>query len=150
MTMLKVNQRLLGEGALTWSRAERVGDRYGAVYLIEDNQNSLTAGPARSLIDAGNASVYVGQRGDLLASVTKTRKSTHIGDMFHGIAPRTPEIGQLIKLGTGRFFTEPAPDSGVQVGVAPDDNRETLWLDLRALYDAHEQTVMLIFHPEGA
>lgn len=37
---------------------------------------------------------------------------------------------------------------GAQVGLRPDDGRDYDWLDIRALYDAHEQTVELYFQPE--
>lgn len=151
--MTKVQDKVhLGAGTLTWSRAERVSDRYGSVYLMADGNNSLNhSAPAPSLVRQGMVDRWTGFRGDLLAVVVANRESTHIGDLFRGVAPRKPEVGQIIKLGTGRLFSEPAPEGGYQVGVSPDvDDQTTDWLDIRALYDAHEQTVELFFHPNGA
>lgn len=138
----------LGIGTLTWARAERVSDRYGTVYLIKDGLDSFSSEPAHSFVNVRPE--ILGQSGELLAVVKATRKSTHIGDLFHGIAPRTPEVGQIIVLGKGQLFREPAPEGGHQVGVRPSDGRDALWLNMRSIYDAHEQTVELFFHPEGS
>lgn len=137
----------LGTGVLTWGRSERVSDRYGAVYLIPDGANSLTSGPSTSLIDQEEAVALTGFHGKLIAKVIETRESTHIGDLFRGIGPRTPKKGSRLTLGEGTLFVEPAPDSGVAVGLRPDDGRASDWLKPRALYDAHEQTVELLFQP---
>jgi hypothetical protein len=42
-------------------------------------------------------------------------------------------------------FTETDPDLGIPnaVGLAPDDRRHADWLDPRALYRCHNQTVRL-------
>lgn len=144
---------ILGEGVLTWARSERVSDRYGTVYLIPEGHNSRTLKPSRSLINLMIAMEHNCSRGDLIAVVIEARDSTHIGDLFRGIQPRKPEVGQVIKLGSGHLFFELAPEGGTQVGLRPDnwktETRPHDWLDPRALYDAHEQTVRLIFHPEG-
>ncbi|OIM94091.1 hypothetical protein BLN97_12520 [Bradyrhizobium elkanii] len=100
-----------------------------------------------SLIDVEAARAFEGRRGDLVAVVKETRESTHIGDLFRGVSPRTPEVGQIIALGSGTLIIEPAPEGGVMVGLRPDDGRDSDWLRIRALYDAHEQTVDLHFHP---
>lgn len=139
----------IGEGVLTWSRSERVSDRYGSVYLISEGQDSLTPGPARSLVNREVADRLIGKTGELVAVVTGTRDSTHIGDFFHGLHPSTPEVGEIIVLGTGMFFVEPAPQGGAQVGLSPaPDSPERpngWWLDASRLYRAHEQTVQLFF-----
>jgi hypothetical protein len=146
-----VTKVLLGEGVLTWGRGERISDRYGTVYLIEEGCDSTTTEkPCPSLI--GPAVVpLAGRHGELIAVVLSTRKSTHIGDLFRGVSPRIPEVGQAIVLGSGILFWEaaPAPSVGMQVGLRPEVHRDSDWLDIRALYDAHEQTVQLYFQPRG-
>lgn len=135
----------LGVGVLTWNRSERVSDRYGAVYLIEDGQNSFSDGPSPSLVRGEGVKRCAGLKGRLVAHVMQTRDSTHIGDLFRGLSPRTPEVGADIQLGDGEFFAEPLEDGGLAIGVKPADGRKSDWLDPRALYDAHEQTVELSF-----
>jgi hypothetical protein len=139
----------LGEGVLTWSANERRSDRYGSVYLIAEGHNSRSAGPSPSLVNRDLAMELNCLPGELLAVVTEARDSTHVGDFFRGISPRRPKIGQIIILGRGNLFYELVPAGGVQIGLRPRDWRERAsdWLDIRALYDAHEQSVRLFFHP---
>ena len=94
---------LCGRGILTWNKSERVSDRYGSVWLME-NGNSLSAqvSPARSSVLPED----VGKRCRLFCTVLETRQSTHIGDLFHGVFPSTPKQGETIILGTGLLFTE--------------------------------------------
>ncbi len=81
-----------------------------------------------------------------MAHIIETRQSQHIGDIFRGIGPSTPTAGDAITLGAGTLFTE--MDDGVpRIGVTPDDGRETDWMDPRALYRCHSQTVRLEFRP---
>lgn len=138
---------LLGTGVLTWDAEERRSDRYGSVYLIPDGHDSWTSDPSPSQIDPSIASTAMGRRGDLIAVVKDARKSTHIGDLFRGVSPRKPEVGQIIVLGSGSLFNVPAYHGGIAVGLRPDHGREHDWLNIRALYDAHEQLVELYFHP---
>lgn len=139
----------LGIGSLTWNANERRSDRYGTVYLIDDGINSQSDVEAKSLIRrTPQTDACEGAAGKLIAVVQATRKSTHIGDLFRGIFPRTPKIGQTIVLGTGKLFFAAAPEGGSQVGLLPEDGRAHDWLDIRALYDCHEQTVELFFEPE--
>jgi hypothetical protein len=139
----------LGDGILTWGSNERVSDRYGTVYLMAEGNSSLTAAPSPSLILLPAVSHHRGKPGKLVVRVLAARDSTHIGDLFRRIFPRRPKVGQEITLGTGVLFSEPVSDGGVQVGLRPDDGRDHDWLDPRALYDAHEQTVSLYFVPVG-
>lgn len=148
--MNKIN---LGTGVLTWGRAERLSDRYGAIYLIADGLNSFAQCAAPSLVNAEVADRHIGLRGELIAVVKDARKSTHIGDLSRGTYPSKPENGEIIVLGRGRFFTEPAPEGGTQIGVSPDPSDgisedDQAWLDVPKLYRAHEQLVDLFFHPE--
>ena len=136
--------KTLGTGVLTWNRDERVSDRYGTVYLIDEGHNSNTAEPSPSLIKSVPDGI-VGTHGILLARIVEARKSTHIGDLFRGVAPRERGVGVVLNLGQGEFFIEPAIDGGLCIGLKPGDGRDADWLDIRALYDAHEQTVELAF-----
>jgi hypothetical protein len=126
---------ILGEGVLNWSRSERITDRYGAIHLAATPMD----GPYATWENAP-----AGQQGSLTAHVTETRPSGHIGDLFRGIGPSTPEVGEAVTLGTGTLFTE-TDDSVPSIGVRPDDGRETDWMDPRALYRVHNQTVRLEF-----
>lgn len=139
----------VGAGVLTWMRPERVCDRYGFVYLIKGGKTSQTASPG-SVLRKDQLTALVGCRGQLIAHVLEPRQSTHIGDLFHGVEPQTPERHEDIVLGAGTVAIEAPPEiaPGVQIGLLPDDGRERLWLDLQALYRAHEQLVDLRFHAE--
>jgi hypothetical protein len=134
----------IGTGRLTWPRGERVGDRYGLVGLLLDG-DSLSEHADWVRLDLS----AVGLHGSLQATVLETRQSTHIGDFFRGLYPSTPEVGEVITLGTGWLFCE-ALDSrppDLHVGLQPDDGRVSDWLNPEALYRAHEQTVRLDFVP---
>ena len=123
----------LGTGVLNWNRHERVSDRYGTVCLF--------ASPS-SEEKVRLVQVKEGVRGRLIAIVKETRQSRQIGDLYHGISPKAPKVGQKITLGEGTLFFE--KEEGT-VGLQPDDGRDSQWLDMRALYNAHEQTVTLCF-----
>lgn len=84
--------------------------------------------------------VKAGKGGRLIAVVQETRQSRHVGDIFYGVFPKTPQMGQQITLGEGALFFE--DDS---VGLQPDDGRDAQWLNMRALYDALDQTITLYF-----
>lgn len=126
----------LGQGQLWWARFERQSDRYGSVFLLtgpdDEDYVSFEFAP-------------VGRRGRLVAVVLHTRRSGHCGDLDRGLAPSTPEVGEEITLGTGTLFTDDDSDTraSTAVGVKPDDGRTTAWLDPRALYRCHNQTVRL-------
>lgn len=86
----------------------------------------------------------VGARGYLVATVLETRQSDHIGDSFRGLSPSTPRIGEEITLGgPGELFIE--MDFAPVVGLRPDNDRETDWLNPKSLYRCHNQTVRLEF-----
>jgi hypothetical protein len=126
----------LGLGQLWWPRSERQTDRYGTVFL-------LTGSDADTYVSFQNAPV--GQPGRLLAVVVETRRSGHCGDIARSLAPTTPTVGEEITLGAGTLFTETDADLDVPnaVGLAADDHRDADWLDPRALYRCHNQTVRL-------
>jgi hypothetical protein len=99
----------------------------------------------------------VGLPGWLVAEVVATRRSTHVGDWGRGLSPQTPEVGERIVLGRGRLFCQTVDRERAYpvieaVGLAPEDvdDRDIDWLDPRALYRAHEQTVRLVFEDAPA
>lgn len=128
---------VIGTGFLTWHSIERQTDRYGTVTLFDGPDSD-----ANAELDLSD----VGQVGSLVAHVLETRPSPHIGDVVQGLGPSTPEVGEVVTLGTGRLF---AYDEGwaLSVGVDPLDGREDKWLDPVALYRVHSQTVRLEFVP---
>lgn len=122
----------LGAGILGWPRDERVTDRYGAV--------NLCTGGGMAKLDAS----YADKRGRLVAIVTESRVSSHVGDFFRGLGPGVPpKVGERIVLNEqpGSLFF----DECGNVGVEPDDGRRHDWLNPKALYRAHDQTVRLVF-----
>lgn len=133
--MTTTSRHVIGTGRLTWSRSERMSDRYGFVKLVDGDPPEQTELP---LTIAATGTV-----GRLVATVLTARNPYHIGDFFHGVFPVKPDVGEVIVLGHGRLAKD-----GNAVGLEPDDGRETLWLDIRALYRAHDQTVELAFVPD--
>jgi hypothetical protein len=77
-------------------------------------------------------------------------------EIWTGLTPSRPDVGEEITLGTGTLFTDTDADSDTgaptAIGLKPDDGR-TAWLDPRALYRCHSQTVRLELRddsrPEG-
>jgi hypothetical protein len=49
-------------------------------------------------------------------------------------------LNEHVVLGEGTLFFD---EDGV--GLSPDDGRDTLWLNMHALYRVHNQTVTLFF-----
>ena len=128
---------ILGEGVLSWNHNERVSDRYGSVWLAR-------APHSNRYVELDNLADVVGKKGRLIAYVKETRESHHIGDIFRGVGPETPGVGEKIVLGEGLVFVEHAV--GVEtIGLRPDDGRDNDWMDIKKLYRAHDQTVELVF-----
>jgi hypothetical protein len=130
----------LGTGVLTWEPVERQSDRYGSVWLAD----KASGDDATSVIST-DAQQFADVEGKLRAIVKETRISQHIGDLFRGIFPRTPKVGDIIILGSGVFFWENTIGRGIAVGLRPHDGRSSDWLSPRSLYDCHHQTVALFF-----
>ena len=126
----------LGTGVLNWAGAERRSDRYGCIFLLSSPDSEERV----KIIQ-----VKGGTRGRLIAIVKETRQSRHIGDLAHGVFPKTPKVGQRITLGKGTLFF----GGYYTVGLQPNDDRHTPWLDIEALYEAHEQTVTLYFEEQS-
>lgn len=144
----------LGSGMVTWDGTERHTDRYGTIALAS-TQFGTSAPVASWKLDEDIIRRYEGQVGVLIAVVTESRVSNHVGDNARKIRPSRPEVGEEIKLGFGRLFLqenknwfghEPCGGSNF-VGVMPllGDMRTHDWMDPKALYRAHEQTVTLYF-----
>lgn len=127
-----MNNLTLGVGRLNWRRRERIDDRYGSVCLMHEKDEGSFDLPK-----------YVGF-GKLIAFIKENRDSTHIGDLFHGFFPEKPDIGEKIELGEGFIFYD-RDEYGDMVGLKPTDGRTTFWLNPKALYRCHEQTVELRF-----
>ncbi len=133
---------VLGTGVLNWHPDERRTDRYGTVYLNRAPDDH-TFDPVRF------DDPPVGTRGRLVAVILATRPSFHVGDWSRGHTPTTPTAGEEITLGTGTVFVEPSRYGTTEIGLRPDDDRDTAWLDPAALYRCHEQTVRLELRPDG-
>ena len=167
----------LGKGVLTWEKSERVTNRYGTVALIPDGETSVTPGEPASLIDELAATHLRGTPGRLYCVVAEPRRSTHMGDQLNKIKPRKPKRLATLVFGHGTLEVEPYVCGGIQVGAKPyieapaptsSDNGFVLarvqipgtnfyqdathnkarWMDIRALYDAHESLVDLFWEPE--
>lgn len=123
---------VLGKGSLNWSRLERISDRYGTV--------ALSKGEEPLELDEACGGCY----GRLVAVVLEVHKSSHIGDLCRGLAPGGAKVGERIILGRGMLFFE-RDEGGHCVGLRPLNGRETDWLNPKALYKVHEQTVELVF-----
>ena len=132
--------RVLGRGVLNWRPDERISDRYGYVHLaVSPMCSPMDLGGDHAPLDFGE---LLGARVVLKALILLTRRSPHIGDIAHGIYPTTPEQGDVIELGRGILFTQMTA-FGAEVGIKPVPYHSTWWLDPRALYRVHNQTVQL-------
>jgi len=127
----------LGTGVFDWNREERISDRYGLVKLFD------SSGSVRKEIKLQR--LKEGSHGRLVAVVRETRDTAHIGDLFHRVFPTRPELNERVVLGEGTLFFD---EDGV--GLSPDDGRDTLWLNMHALYRVHNQTVALFFEESPA
>ena len=133
---------LVGRGKLTWMRSERVSNRYGAVWLMDKDENSFsTSSTPQPLWFPPND-----QLGSLYARVIDARESTHTGDLFRGIFPITPETGDIFYLGTGNAQKETVENIDTFL-LKPTIFRNDDWLSPEALYNCHESIVELIWHP---
>lgn len=133
-------QIILGKGPISWQKSERISNRYGAVGLFTENSgNERIADKVTHYRD--NIKNNIGKKGKLVCEILETRESTYIGDMFHGVYPKMPNVGDIIELGEGTLFIE----GDNAIGLKPDDGRTTLWMDINKLYNVHEQTVNLYF-----
>jgi hypothetical protein len=134
----------LGHGVFTWGGEERRSDRYGAFLLCAEPYAG--AAPVTGVTyDKDLAEELEDKRVRLVAKVVETRKSGHLGDLFLGIRPSTPEVGEEIDLGVGILHTEPCDwdSKATSTFLVPGDppTRERFWFDPNKLYRLHDQTV---------
>jgi len=142
---MDTNAILIGMGSLSWPRMERVSDRYGSIGVYNEDSTEKTVCKGANL-NVATIQNMAGNKGQLIAKIIETRKSTHIGDLFRGFFPSMPGVGEEIVLGDGRLFH--AITDGVDtVGLLPEDGRASDWLNPENLYRAHEQTIELYFLP---
>jgi len=128
------------QGIFSWPRSERVSDRYGAIGMYETNYNEDAT--AAVVLDKVALRQLRGKRVHIAARVLEARESGHIGDLFRGIFPSQPAVGEVIDLGVGEFFTDTV-DGQFVFGLEPDDDRVIDWFDPEKLYRLHDQTVEL-------
>jgi len=133
----------LAHGVFTWSGSERRSDRYGSFNLLAEPFEGAEV--TEVTYDRELAKKLEDKRVRILVRVLATRKSKHIGDLFLGIKPSTPEVGEEVDLGVGIFHTEPCEyDSKVlSTFLVPGEppSRDTFWFNPRKLYRLHDQTV---------
>lgn len=122
----------IGRGILNWPSNERVSDRYGVITLFTDEYMEETI-PL-------SIPPHI-KRAALLVEIVDTRDSQHIGDLFHGIFPITPDIGERFYLcNTGTVHLH---EDGTHLSIIPDDGRDEWWFNPDYLYRSHSQTVDL-------
>ncbi len=131
----------VGHGVLTWDGEERRSDRYGAICLMAETFEGQPIVTGRSL-DVARLEGLEGQRVKVWAKVVESRKSGHVGDDFLKVYPSQPEVGEVIELGVGILALPMVPWNGQPaVALLPGDGRKKFWMDPRALYRGHDQTV---------
>jgi len=142
---MKGTKTKIAHGLLSWPRKERISDRYGVVaFWPDDVEGKLVHKDSKVFLD--EILRLKGKKGSLVAIVLEARKSKHIGDMFRGLSPSTPDVGEEILLGKGTLYHE-APDSenGEAHCVGLSQKRDHDWLNPKSLYRVHEQIVDLYF-----
>lgn len=142
---MEENAILIGHGSLSWPRIERVTDRYGYIGLYDSDSQERPISDGAAL-DLSKITSLLNKTGRLIVKVCETRTSTHIGDLFRGFRPITPEKDEEIELGNGKL-SHLVQDGVDTVGLIPEDGRGEDWLNPERLYRAHEQTVNLYFIP---
>lgn len=123
---------ILGTGKFTWDSAERRTNRYGSFTLVDG-------------VEIFDSTIFLNKMVKISCEVLETRKSSHMGDIFLGIYPSTPKVGDVIELGTGIFdiqnstWNEECPDFFLK-----NEERRELWIDPVQLYKVHDQTVRVL------
>ena len=95
-----MKRTLLATGNLTWNSAERRTDRYGSVRLTD-----AAAGDTDVFL-APEMDELEGRQGRLVAEVLEPVDSPHMGDLFRGLSPTTPDLGERVVFGEGELFIE--------------------------------------------
>ncbi len=133
-------KQLVAKGVFTWDGSERRSDRYGTFAIARSSYDETAT--AEATVDPAVKKLE-GSRIKITIEVNEIRESGHIGDLFRGISPSTPEVGEVIELGEGELFIEGSdwPVGRMMFGLLPDDGRDADWLDPYKLYRLHDQTV---------
>lgn len=134
-------ENLVGSGVFTWDGAERRSNRYGAFTLT----TAPYGGGAVAIVVWNHECLAKlrGRRVQVVCVVREVRVSGHIGDLFLGIFPSRPDVGEEVRLGVGRLEVLPCdwePDTRI-LEIHPSVPRDELWLDPHVLYRLHDQTV---------
>lgn len=135
---------LIARGVFSWHPAERITTRYGAFMINKESYNGDVASNYQYQ-DIAKVASLVGKRVKVLASVFESRPSGHIGDLFLGIYPKQPLVGDTVKLGLGvlDYVKDKDRPEWSEFVLHPEDAREQLWIDPYKLYNLHDQTVDL-------
>lgn len=136
----KSMRRSIGVGVFGWDSDDRRSDRYGGIHLGPKTFDGI--GDEVS-VDRGVIESLRGRRVRLVCSVKSSRRSGHLGDVFHGFFPKTPRVGEEVDLGVGVLDVGPSYDEYPYMLLRPGDGRTTWWMDPRKLYRLHDQTVEL-------
>lgn len=138
-----MTKHVLGTGPLNWDRGERVSNRYGFVSFQESDSWDKPIAPWT--LDTALLRQLAGTRGRLVAKIVTSRASTHMGDIVLGAFPRQRPKGTRLVLGEGLLRIGRAEGEGsLRFGVEPAGGA-TPWMNVRALYDAHENVVQVTF-----
>ena len=135
---------LIARGIFSWHPAERITKRYGAFMINKESYNREIASNYK-FQDMDKVAPLVGKRVRILASVFQSRYSGHIGDLFLGIYPTQPSVGDTVELGVGvlDYIKDKGCPEWSEFVLHPEDKREELWIDPNKLYTLHDQTVEL-------
>lgn len=130
----------IGHGIIAWDGQERRSDRYGSFIVGQKPFDGSVASAAH--LDVRALRKLVGKRVHVWCKVVSTRTSGHLGDLFLGIKPTTPDVGEVVELGVGLLDLEDAGWDGLTaIVLRPGDGRAKFWIDPHKLYRLHDQTV---------
>lgn len=129
----------VASGIFMWTASERRSNRYGAFFITAKNyEGTATVKPA---LEEMRIATHLDHEVLITCVVDEARESGHIGDLFLGIQPSMPKVGETIALGVGVLRAGKADTGDMTLILQPIDGREELWIDPRKLYRLHDQTV---------
>ncbi len=136
---------LIATGVLGWSKYERQSKEYGFIGIEKDGYNKAKC--EKPFFDETTIKSLVGQRVRLIAVVTETRDSEHVGDMFlffpgteDHVKPTRPNVGDKIEIGVGVLQIK-RDDQFENTMFGVDSTGKKFQMDPVALYKLHDQTV---------
>ncbi|MBB4635939.1 hypothetical protein [Longimicrobium terrae] len=141
---------VVGSGILSWSVFERLGGRYGTIFLSPSDFLERVHHPV--MLDTDALHALEGESVRLAVRVLECRSSGHAGDSLLYLVPGPPPApGSVHELGAGPLFLEDQREipvaehpTGLGIGIRPSDGRTEMWMDPRVLYRVHDQTVELL------